>query len=217
MEYIGVIFDFNGTMLFDRKYHLDSWRRCVEDLSMTELSDADVAEYIDGKGPREIFAHFLGEGLSDATIQQFQEEKERIYRSMLLKDHPPLALGLETFLDYLKTAEVPVAIASSAPLSNMLMYYDEFELFRWFEWDHILNASENMPGKPHPALYQAAVKLLKVPAQFCLAFEDAEVGIQAAYAAGIRNIVHIITDMPGEIKESLPGVVRTIRDYTELT
>ncbi len=217
MDSIGVIFDFNGTMLFDRKYHLESWKRCVEDLSMKELTEEDVALYIDGKGSREILDHFLGEGLTDAMIWQFQEEKERIYRNMVMKDQPPLAPGLETFLDYLKNAGVPMAIASSAPPSNMTMYFDEFELFRWFDWDHITNASESMPGKPHPALYQHAISLIGIPAQFCLAFEDSLVGIQSAYAAGIRNIVHVITDMPGTIPENTPGVIRTIRDFTELS
>ncbi len=215
-EVIGVIFDFNGTMLFDRKYHLESWRICVEDLTMREMSNADVKNYIDGKGSKEILEHFLGEDLSDSMIWQFQEEKERIYRNLLLKDHPSLAPGLETFMDYLKQAGVPMAIASSAPLTNMTMYYDEFELFRWLDWDHIVNASPEMPGKPHPALYQEAVKILKVPANHCLAFEDSQVGIEAAYAAGIRNIVHVVADMPGQIEGEMPGVIKSVRDFTEL-
>jgi HAD superfamily hydrolase (TIGR01509 family) len=216
MDLVGVIFDFNGTMLFDRKYHLESWKRCVEDLSMRELSDDEVLLYIDGKGPKEILGHFLEMELTEPMILQFQEEKERIYRNMLMKDRPPLAPGLPAFLDYLRQAKVPMAIASSAPLSNMTMYYDEYELFNWFDWDHIVNASPTLPGKPHPALYQQAVKIVNVPAQHCLAFEDAAVGIEAAYAAGIRNIVHVTSDVPGVVDTSLPGLVRSIRDFTEL-
>ena len=216
MDIIGVIFDFNGTMIFDRQYHLDAWRDCVEDVTMREMSRGDVLKHIDGKGPREILEHFLGEGLSDAMIQQFSEEKERIYRSMLLKNRLPLAPGLEVFLDYLSNARIPMAIASSATPENMNLYYDEYELFRWFDQDHILSPSADTPAKPHPALYEKAVQALKLPARYCVAFEDSAVGIEAAYAAGIRNIIHVSTDMPGSFDETPPGVIRTIRDYTEL-
>lgn len=219
MDIIGVIFDFNGTMLFDRIYHLAAWKCCVEDLTLRKLSEEDVLQHIDGKGPKEILPYFLGDELTEPMIHQFAEEKERIYRSMLVKEHPEPAPGLVTFLDYLKGAGIPMAIASSAPIENMNLYYDQYELFRWFDWDHILNASADLPAKPHPALYQAAVKIVGIPADRCLVFEDASVGIQAAYAAGIRNIVHVVSDMPepeAMSEEDRRGIICTIHDYTEL-
>ena len=92
MDIIGVIFDFNGTMLFDRIYHLAAWKCCVEDLTLRKLSEKDVLQHIDGKGPKEILPYFLGDGLTEPMIHQFAEEKERIYRSMLVKEHPELVL-----------------------------------------------------------------------------------------------------------------------------
>ncbi len=217
MEIIGVVFDFNGTMLFDRKYHLDSWQRCIEDLIMHDITEEDVLRYVDGKGSKEILEHFLGYELTDPMINQFQEEKERIYRNQLVKDHPPLAPGLEEYLDYLKGAGVPVAIATSAPIPNVNLYFDEYELFRWFDWDHIIMVADDCPAKPHPALFQHAIKQIQVAPEHTVVFEDSAVGMEAAYRAGVRHIIHITGDSPAAEKEKeMPGVIRKISDYTEL-
>ncbi len=219
MNIIGVIFDFNGTMLFDRKYHLEAWRVCIEDLIMQDISNQDVLKYVDGKNGKEILEHFLGYDLSGDMITQFCQEKERIYRNMIVKDHPPLTPGLPAFLDYLSEARVPLAIATSAPIQNVNLYFDEYELFRWFDWDHIIMAAEGVPEKPHPALYLQAIKQVQVEANHCLCFEDSSAGIRAAYTAGIRNIVNVTGDMPACDREEisgLPGVIRTIWDFTQL-
>ena len=119
---IGVIFDFNGTCIFDGKYHNMAWKTYIEELSMKPVSDRDTSLWIIGKTPKEILEHFLGYELSDNMINQFSEEKERIYRSLIAKDDVPLAPGLKDFLNYLLLAQVKRTIATTANLENMNMY-----------------------------------------------------------------------------------------------
>ncbi len=100
---IAVIFDFNGTCIFDGKLHDQAWKTYIEELASREVLGNEIEDYIIGKTSKEILEHFLGYELNDNMVNQFSEEKERIYRILLAKADVKLAEGLEEFLDYIVT------------------------------------------------------------------------------------------------------------------
>ena len=213
---IGVIFDFNGTCIFDGKYHNKAWQTYIEELTMKPVSDRDTSLWIIGKTPKEILEHFLGYELSDNMINQFSEEKERLYRSLISKDDVPLAPGLKDFLNYLLLAQVKRTIATTANLENMNMYFERYNLDMWFRWEDIVIGAGNIPLKPHPDLYLAAIEKIGMPADHIVAFEDSESGVKAAYDAGIRHIIAVTGDSWNTGLISKPGVYAQIKDFTEL-
>ncbi len=150
-NYIGVIFDFNGTMLFDGKYHDRAWRSYIEELTMQEVSALEEKNHIKGRTPKEILEHFIGYELSDNMVNQFSEEKERLYRSYVSDDEVELAPGLIKFLNYLTIAGVPKAIATTANLSNMNLYFEKYNLDMWFPWENVIIGTGNIPqiGRAH--------------------------------------------------------------------
>lgn len=218
MKDISVIFDFNGTMIFDKKYHDEAWRRCMQDLVMKDISDVEAVETISGRTPYEIISHYIGCEPTEGMVIQFSEEKERIYRSLLLKSEkkPKLAPGLVRFLNYLREAKIDMAIATTASLQNMMLYHEMFNLEQWFDWDYIFFDDGNTRLKPDPELYLKAIKKLDTPANHILAFEDSISGIKSAYCAGIKNIINVRGDLLGEGYMSEPGVMAVIKDFTEL-
>ncbi len=213
---IGIIFDFNGTCLFDGKYHDKAWKIYIEELAMQPVSDQDVKEYIVGKTAKEILEHFLGYELTDNMINQFTDEKERIYRNLIVKDDLQLAPGLESFLNYLLLAQVKRTIASTANLENMNLYFERFGLDRWFRWEDVVIGVGNIPLKPHPDLYLAAIERLGFPADKIVAFEDSEAGVKSAYSAGIEHIIAVTGDSKNSGLITRPGVYASISNYTEL-
>ena len=215
MDMIGVIFNLSGTILIDREIQLDSWRLCIEDLLMQDISNNDVLKYIDGKGGQEIIEHFLGNELSKSTILQFQEEKDRIFRSLIVKEHPQLVPGLTDFLDYLSKASVSIALVTTQSMQNVNLIYDEYDLYRWFDWNHVIMMSDGISRIPSPSLYTQAAKQLQTEPRHCLSFSAASDEIHAAYDAGIRNITYI--SETASAVDDLPGVIKIIRNYTELT
>jgi sugar-phosphatase len=52
------------------------------------------------------------------------------------------------------------------------------------EPEHLISAEDVKKGKPDPEPYEAGARLLKVRADYCVAFEDAPAGIQSALSAG---------------------------------
>ncbi len=217
-ETIGVIFDFNGTMFFDSDKHVKAWVEFTEELIGREITTKEKRVYVSNKSGREIIEHFLGYEISDDMYEQFSEEKEGIYRRLCNddKENLKLAPGLEQFLDFLTENNVPRTIASVAPLSNMMYYFETFDLYRWFDTDKIVYHDKRLRDKPFPDLYLVACKMINMPPEKCLVFEDSSIGITAAQNAGIKHIVAINGDNPSLSIDGFDYVHGMVGDFARL-
>lgn len=217
-DIIGVIFDFNGTMFFDSEKHIRAWASYVEEVTGVAVNSGDIEKYISGKPARQIMEHFLGYEISDSMLEQFSEEKEGVYRRLCNEDKAGLTLapGLTKFLDYLAEYDIPRTIATTTSLSNIMYYFEVFDLYRWFEPDKLVYRDQRIREKPYPDMYLVACKLLQKQPARCLVFEDSVTGITAAEAAGIRHIVAVKGDNPNLSIDGFNHVHAVIRDYTEL-
>jgi mannitol-1-/sugar-/sorbitol-6-phosphatase len=94
--------------------------------------------------------------------------------------------GAAALIGALLDAGAPVALVTSAPreLAIGRMRAAGVPL------PAVLVTSEDVPrGKPAPDAYLLGAERLGVPAADCLAFEDADAGLEAAIAAGCRTVV----------------------------
>lgn len=217
-DIIGVIFDFNGTMFFDSDKHIRAWVSYVEEVTGVRPDITDIERYIAGKSGRQILEHFLGYEISDGMLEQFTEEKEGIYRRLCNEDKTGLRLapGLTKFLDYLTEYNIPRTIATTASLSNVMYYFEKFNLYKWFEPDKIVCGDKRIREKPYPDMYLVACKFINKEPSRCLVFEDSVTGITAAEAAGIRHIVAVKGDNPHLSIDGFNFVHAVITDYSEL-
>lgn len=217
-DIIGVIFDFNGTMFFDSDKHVEAWRLYIEELTGADVSNNQVQKYIVDKRPGEIIEHFLGYEVGTDMLEQLCEEKESIYRSLCVQDKDSLKLapGLDKFLDYLDGHNVPMTIATTAHLSNVLFYFEAFDLYRWFDPEKVVCNDKRLRPKPAPDMYLVACKYLNKEPARCLVFEDSSIGIQSAENAGIKNIVAVKGDNKFLSTEGFEYITAVINDYYEL-
>lgn len=213
-ELIGVIFDFNGTMLFDSKYHISAWQTYIEELTGKKPSN----KLFEKQSPKNILEQFLGYELSDDSYEQLSEEKEHIYRQLLVadKENVKLADGLEKFLDFLTEHNIPKTIATSANLSNVMYYFETFDLYRWFDTEKLVCKDNRYRDKPYPDMYLVASKMINIAPEKCLVFEDSDVGILAAVNAGIKNIVLVTGDRADKNIEDIKHIKAKIDNFTEL-
>ena len=68
-------------------------------------------------------------------------------------------------------------------------------------------------GKPHPDTYTATAAKLGVQPSTCIVFEDAVLGEQAAYRAGMRCVAVATSLQPADFQAPLT----VIKDFTGLT
>lgn len=93
------------------------------------------------------------------------------------------------FLFYMKEQETKICIATTAATENVVNLLNYFELYD--EFDFIITADniKGLRGKPYPDIYFEALKAAGgITPDEAIVFEDSEVGMEAAKAAGINYI-----------------------------
>ncbi len=212
----GVIFDFNGVLLWDNPLHEEAWRRYSRQLRGAPLSQQEMVEQVHGKINRDIFAYVLGRPPSDAELAMLAAEKEVIYRRLCLEAGADFQLspGAVELLDFLVARDVPHAIATSSPWVNLAFYLEHLDLGRWFAPGQILYDRGLYPGKPAPHIYLEAAACLELPPHACVVVEDSLAGIAAARAAGIGAIVALGPAESHAALAALPGVTQVIADLS---
>ncbi len=214
----GIIFDFNGTLIFDREAHEASWHKLIPEIRGYGFTEEEFKEHVHGRTNREIFSYVLGKELTEEESEEYSEQKESLYRTFLVADSQAcrLVYGLEAFFDLLKANAVPMAIATASPYSNLAFYIKQFHLDRWFTPERMVYADGTMHGKPNPAIFLRAIERLGLPAADCVVFEDTPLGVRAALAAGVKRVVGIWAEQAVlDELEKLP-LYQKIQNYCDM-
>ena len=95
--------------------------------------------------------------------------------------------GALYILDFFRSRNIRLGLASSSPLLLINAFLDRFDLKSRFEV--ISSAESEEYGKPHPAVYLKTAKLLNAHPASCLAFEDSFFGLLAAKSAMMKVVV----------------------------
>ena len=188
----GILFDFNGTMIFDTDIHRAVWHKYMPSLTGKPINDSEIDKYIIGRGNTYIFTSYIP-GISTELVEKYTYEKEAAYRAECLcrPDKFKLVDGLVEFLDLLKQKGIPMTIATGSEINNITFYFEQFGLERWFDFDKVVYDDCSFPGKPDPEVYiRAAAKLGLTPAD-CIIFEDSYSGVKAARAAGAGLVLAV--------------------------
>ena len=205
------IFDLNGTMVDDMKYHNIAWHTILNDDLKANLTREQVARQMYGKNEElleRVFGkdHFTQQQMDDIAIK-----KERSYQAAF-KPHLQLIAGLPAFLEKAEKNNIPMAIGSAAIPFNIDFVLDNLHLRHYFKT--IVSAAEVAISKPHPETFLLASKQLGIPPNNCIVFEDAPKGVEAALNAGMTCVV-LTTMHEKEELQKYPNVLRYIADYTD--
>lgn len=213
----GIIFDFNGTLFWDSKLHYDAWREYSKKIRGYSFTDDEMRDEMLGHTNRHIIEYALGKKASEEMVEKLGLEKEALYREQCLKNPAEfkLAKGAIELLDYLKSKNIPMTIATMAGWENVSFYIEKFGLEKWFDVDKIVYSDGKIPGKPAPDIFLIAADRLGLKPKECVVVEDAVAGINAAKSAGIGEIVAIASMEPIEFYEKIEGLSLIIKDFNE--
>lgn len=78
---------------------------------------------------------------------------------------------------------IPIAVASGGFRDIIVRQLQVIGCDDWF--DAVVTAEDTARHKPFPDVFLEAARRLNVPAEECLVYEDSDLGIQAAQAAGM--------------------------------
>lgn len=128
------------------------------------------------------YERYPWEGVSKTeVIEDIMQRMEDLLRA----DSRPLP-GVMDLLEQLRHRDVPVAIASSSYSRLIEVVVDGLGVRDLVSV--ICSAQDDAYGKPHPAVFIRAAKLLGANPSECLVFEDSYLGVIAAIAAKMQVV-----------------------------
>ncbi len=211
MKIKGLIFDMDGTMVDNMMTHHRAWQKKLAALGL-ELSLEEVKKKIHGIN-EEILEREFGDRFSLEERRQISQEKEAAYREIFL---PELKLvnGLSELLQAAFDADIPMAIATAAPIENVDFVLDNLNIRHFFK--SIMHAGIVSKGKPDPEVFEKAAIDMGIPIENCIIFEDTPTGAEAAQRAGCPTYIITTTHQPAEFAR-FSNVIDFLKDFTALT
>ena len=121
-------------------------------------------------------------GLS-MPVEEVSRRKENLYFELLpqLKAVPEVLQHIEA-----EYGRIPFAVVSGSTRESVTASLESLNLLDHF--DVLVGAGDYKNSKPDPEAFLLAASRLGVEPACCLVFEDTEMGIQAAKAAGMASV-----------------------------
>ncbi len=182
-DFAGYIFDLDGTLINTMPLHYRAWDLAMRDAGLPHALDEEYFYKLGGIPTRrvaEMFGEYYGLKLDADHVFHI---KEAYFTAM---QHEAKLIEPVVAIARAKHATHPLAIASGGPrkvVDRSLEVTGLAPLFR-----AVVTADDVVHGKPSPDMFLLAARLLGVPPEKCLVFEDAEPGIQGAIAAGMKVV-----------------------------
>lgn len=205
------LFDLNGTMIDDMKFHTKAWFDILNNDLSAGLSWEEVKVQMYGKNEELLVRVFGPNRFTKEEMRTLSVEKEKRYQKEFFP-HLRLINGLDAFLVKAFAAGTKMAIGSAAIPFNIDFVLDNLQLRSYF--GAIVSADHVQYSKPHPETFLQAARLLDVAPQDCLVFEDAPKGVEAARNAGMPAVV-LTTMHEKEEFSDYNNIIGFISDYND--
>ena len=193
----AVIWDMDGVIANTAQYHFQGWQIVLR----RRGSDYTKEDYWRNTGKRSdaIIKNIMGEGIPPDEIVTIIKEKDETFQKLMengIKSFP----GVTTLIQSLKAHQFKLAIASSAPMENILMVTRSLKIDDSF--DAIISGWEVTKGKPDPQTFLLAAERLGIETKNCVVIEDAISGVTASKRARMRCVAVTNTTSREELKEA---------------
>lgn len=180
-DYDGLIFDMDGTLADTMPTHFVAWSRSMAEHGI-EFSEERF--YALGGVPALVIIEMLArEQGKKIDAQAVAEAKELLFLE-LLHDVQPI-LPVKAIAEFHRE-HLPMAIATGSLSWVAERILNSLGIRDWFA--AVVGADHVSNPKPAPDTYLRAAELLGVDPARCHAFEDTELGLQAARNAGMQVV-----------------------------
>ena len=182
----GVIFDLDGVIVSTDDCHYQAWQRMADEEKIP--FSRQMNERLRGVSRMDSLEIILEKAMrvySDAEKEAMAARKNAYYVELIGRLTPADILpGAMAVLDALRARGVRVAIGSSS--RNTPLILRQIGLNNYF--DAVADGNQITRSKPDPEVFLLAARLLGLPPAECLVVEDADAGVEAALAGGMKAL-----------------------------
>lgn len=175
------LFDCDGTIADSMPLHYEAWTAALGEWGCEFGEELFYAW--GGKPAMEIIADLNEQQGLSMPVKAVAERKEKLYYDLL-----PQLKAVPEVLEHIVAEEgkIPFAVVSGSRRDSVTASLRALGLLDKF--DAIICAGDYEKSKPHPEPFLLAASRLGIPPEECLVFEDTDMGIQAATAAGMASV-----------------------------
>jgi HAD superfamily hydrolase (TIGR01509 family) len=180
-DFAAYLFDCDGTIADSMPLHFVAWTKALGEWNCK--FDERLFYAWGGRPTHEIIATLNEQQGLKMPVEHVADRKEQYYYESLpeLKVVPEVLEHIEA-----QHGRIPFAVVSGSTRESVVASLESLGLTNYFQT--LVCAGEYANSKPAPDAFLLAAEKLRVKPEKCLVFEDTEMGIQAARAAGMAFV-----------------------------
>jgi HAD superfamily hydrolase (TIGR01509 family) len=180
-DFRAYLFDCDGTVVDSMPLHYIAWKQALDEWNCPFPEDLFYAW--GGKPPLDIIIDLNRLYGLNMPVEATAEHKENLYYRQF-----PHLTSIAEVVEIIERdhGRIPFAIVSGSTRESIIRSLTAVGLLDRFEI--IVGSDEYQHSKPAPDAYLLGAERLGVSPGNCLVFEDADIGIQAAIAAGMQTV-----------------------------
>jgi HAD superfamily hydrolase (TIGR01509 family) len=205
----ALIFDLDGVLVDNTPYQARAFQLLFRDLGLTTNARRLLAR-LNGMPATDILKTVFQKPVPLKQLKEYAAQREFLYRTLYWSRRRETA-GLSAFLTAARAAGFRLGLGTGSAPETISYILDHLDLRRFF--DVVVGKADVERGKPHPDTFTTVAALLRVPPERCIVFEDAILGEQAAYKAGMR-VVALATTLRAK---DFQAPLTVIQDFTSFS
>lgn len=212
----ALLFDMDGLILDSERVVQRSWNSVGQ-----ELGYGNIGEHIchtlgmNVTGRTKYFKETFGEDFPNEEFCRMASEK---FFEIAETEGIALKPGAKELILYAKQMGYRIVLVTSSRRGYAAKMLKDNGLYKYF--DRFVFGDMVTHAKPDPEIYRTAYEMLRIPPEYCVAFEDAPAGVESAAAAGIDVVMVPDIVQPDEetkmrawkVLDSLEGVIKLLRN-----
>ncbi len=180
-NFAAYLFDCDGTIADSMPLHYKAWKQVLGEWNC-EFSEERFYAW-GGMPIVEIISTLNTEHGLSMPVEAVAKRKESLYFERL-HELQPVPEVVEHIMD--QHGKIPFAVVSGSTRHSVEASLGTLGLLDRF--DAFVCAGDYQRSKPHPDGFLLAADRLGIPPKSCLVFEDTDMGIEAATAAGMKSV-----------------------------
>ena len=180
-DFRAYLFDCDGTIADSMPLHYNAWTEVLADWNC--VYEEDLFYSWGGKPVRKIIADLNKIHGLEMPVEAMATRKEGLYLAQI-----PQLKAIPEVLEFIEAehGRIPFAVVSGGRRISVTRALSALHLLDKFET--IVGSEDYVNSKPAPDAFLLAAERLGIAPKDCLAFEDTDMGIAAAAAAGMATV-----------------------------
>jgi len=198
----AILFDLDGVLVDSESISTKASDKILADVGIVQTPEEK--ERVFGRRTEDNYREAIEARGMDIDPKSLVRRKNKLFARMVAGNLPPMPGVLKLLAD-LKDAGIKRAVVSSSPLDRVNVSLEEAGII--WEFDFIISGDCCTKGKPDPEPFLLAAERLGMDPPECIVIEDAQAGIEAAKAAGMKVLA---VDSPNTHGQDISGADRIV-------